>query len=286
MRKSISEWSFLPNLSMEERMRLARDAGFEGIEIALNEDTDGSQKELGLLCLDSTDEQIAEIVALAESVGIEIASVACGLYWKYSLTSDSEEDVKKAYQVTETLLRSAQKVGVDGCLVIPGCVYSSFAGLDPVPYDVCYQRALKAIRDLAPIAEETGVKMGLEYVWNGFLLSPLEFARFIEEVGSEYVGIYLDTGNMIATGLAEDWIRILGRRIVRVHFKDFKRSVGTLEGFCDLLEGDVNWPQVMKAFAEVGYDGWATAEMMPPYKHAPEQLLYQTSRAMDIILRM
>ncbi len=204
-------------------MRLAKDAGFEGIEIALNEDPDGSQKELGLLCLDSSAEQIAEIVAMAESVGIEIPSVACGLYWQYSLTSDSEEDVKKAYDITRTLLQAARLVGVDGVLVIPGCCFNTFAGLDPVPYDVCYERALKAIQDLAPVAEENQVKMGLEYVWNGFLLSPLEYAQFIDAIGSDYVGFYLDVGNMLVNGVAEDWIRILGSRIVRVHFKDFKR---------------------------------------------------------------
>ena len=89
------------------------------------------------------------------------------------------------------------------------------------------------MKQLAPLAEELGVSMGLEYVWNMFLLSPLEMLRFIEEVGSERVGFYMDVGNMMPTGFPEQWIRILGDHIVRVHFKDFKRSIGTLDGFCD-----------------------------------------------------
>jgi len=112
-----------------------------------------------------------------------------------------------------------------------------------------------------------------------FLLSPLELRDFIDSAKSRYVGAYFDVGNVLLTGFPEHWIRILGRRIKRVHFKDFKRSVGTVQGFCDLTKGDVNWKAVMKAFKDVGYDGPAVAEMMPPDK----TLLLRTSKAMDKI---
>jgi hexulose-6-phosphate isomerase len=107
---------------------------------------------------------------------------------------------------------------------------------------------------------------------------------FIDKINSPYVGAYLDVGNIIYSGYPEHWIRILGKRIKKVHFKDFRRAVGTLEGFVDLLAGDVNYPEVMKAFNEVGYEDYAIAEMIPNYKHYTNQIIYNTSRSMDQIL--
>ncbi len=288
MRKSINEWAFPADMPMQQRMQLAKRAGFEGIEVALTEDDEeGSQSALGLLCVESYEAGSERIRQMAEEVGIEIASVATGLHWSHSLTADDEAERQKAMEISQVLLKAANAVGVDGVLIIPGCVHATFIPNCPVvPYEVVYERAAAAIKDLVPLAEELGVSMGLEYVWNMFLLSPLEMARFIDEVGSERAGIYLDVGNMLPTGFPEQWIRIMGQRIVRVHFKDFKRTVGTLEGFCDLLEGDVNWPEVMAALAEVGYDGWATAEIMPPYAHSPEGRIFSTSQAMDRIFAM
>jgi hexulose-6-phosphate isomerase len=126
----------------------------------------------------------------------------------------------------------------------------------------------------------------VENVWNKFLLSPLEFRAFIDSFQNERVGAYFDVGNVLATGYPEDWIATLGHRIGRVHFKDYRRNVGSADGFCDLLSGDVNWPEVMRALRAVPYDGWVAAEMIPPvpfYKHCPEVLIPNTSRAMDAI---
>jgi hexulose-6-phosphate isomerase len=99
------------------------------------------------------------------------------------------------------------------------------------------------------------------------------------------VGAYFDVGNVVATGLPEDWIRILGKRICKVHFKDYRAAAGGLHGFVDLLAGDVNWPSVMAAFKEIGYDGWCTAEMLPPYTHCSEQIVFNTSAAMSAIFK-
>ena len=288
MRKSISEWAFPGSMPMLDRMKLAKEAGFEGIEVALTEDDQqGSQSELGLLCVESYEAGSEKMRQMAADVGIEIPSLATGLYWSYSLTSDDEAQRARAMEITRVLLKAANLVGVDAVLAIPGCVHATFIpGCPVIPYDVVYERAAAAIKEVAPLAEELGVSLGLEYVWNMFLLSPLEMARFIDETGSERVGIYLDVGNMLPTGFPEQWIRVMGERIVRVHFKDFKRSVGTIDGFCDLLEGDVNWPEVMKALSEVGYDGWVTAEMMPPYAHSPAGRIFATSAAMDRIFAM
>ena len=147
-----------------------------------------------------------------------------------------------------------------------------------------YDRALEAVKKLAPIAQENGVEIGLENVWNNFLLSPLEMRNFIDAVGSDWVGAYFDVGNVVYSGYPEHWIRILGKRIKKVHFKDYRRNPGTLNAFVDLLSGDVNWPEVMKAFRDVGYEGWAAGEMIPQYAYASDQIIYNTSASMERIL--
>ena len=147
---------------------------------------------------------------------------------------------------------------------------------------MAYDRALEAVKKLAPIAEEAGIQIGLENVWNSFLLSPLEFRDFIDKVGSPNVGIYLDTGNMRISGYPEQWIKIMGKRIFKVHFKDFRVSCSDM---VDLLAGDVDWPKVMAAFKAVGYEGWASAEMIPAYTHASTQIVYNTSASMDRIMK-
>ena len=122
-----------------------------------------------------------------------------------------------------------------------------------------------------------------------FWSSPLEMRGFIDQFQSEWVGAYFDVGNALATGYPEHWIEILGSRIVRVHFKDYRRAVGSVDGFCDLLSGDVNWPAVVQTLISLKYEGWVVAEMIPPvpfYKHCPEVLIHNTSRAMDAILSL
>ena len=149
---------------------------------------------------------------------------------------------------------------------------------------MAYERALSALRELAPVAESLKVSIGVENVWNRFLLSPMEMAEFIDKVGSDYVGAYFDVGNVLFSGYPEHWIKILNKRIKKVHFKDYRRKAGDLHGFVDILAGEVNWPAVMAQFEKIGYDGWVSAEMLPPYSHYPEAIIYNTSFAMDKIL--
>ena len=126
--------------------------------------------------------------------------------------------------------------------------------------------------------------MGIENVWNKFLLSPMEMAAFIDQFESPWVGAYVDVANIAPYGYAQDWLRVLGNRVVGIHFKDFRKSVGNLDGFVDLLEGDVDWPEVMTAIEEIGYDGPLVAEMIPCYRHYPMVRTANTSNAMDAIL--
>jgi len=263
-------------MTVAECMAMARDAGYDGIELSLDEE--------GEISLDSSEKEILEIKKIAEDQGIEIASLATGLYWAYPVTSSDPGIRQKSKDIVRKQLEIAACLGTDGILVVPGAV----AGLDPgsevVQYDVAYNRALEAFAELKAEAESFKVSIGLENVWNKFLLSPLEMRDFIDRIDSPYVGAYLDVGNIIYTGYPEHWIRILGKRIKKVHFKDYRRGVGTLEGFVDLLAGDVNFPEVIRALNDIGYDDYVTAEMIPNYTYHTNQIIYNTSRSMDTIL--
>ncbi len=276
MKKGISIWSFAePDL--KKCFALAKDAGFDGLEVALD--------ETGAVSLQSTKEDILAVKEMAKEAGIELYSVATGLYWTYNYTSEKEENRKKAKEITKKQLEVASWLGADTILVVPGAVNVAFEpGSEIVDYDVAYERALEALKELAPVAEELKVSIGVENVWNKFLLSPLEMRNFINEIGSAFVGSYFDVGNVLYCGYPEHWIKILGDRIKKVHFKDYRRNVGSLDGFVDLLAGDVDYIGVKNALDKIGYDNWVTAEMLPPYAQYPETILYNTSNAMDKIL--
>ena len=275
MKKGINAWSFQKN-SLAEMFDLAAKAGFEGVEVALD--------ETGEVSLESTEKDLMKVAAEAKNAGISLYSVASGLYWNYSLTDPDPAKRAKAQDIVKKQLETAAALNCETILVIPGAVRVSFSPeLGVVDYAVARERSLEAFDKLKAEAEATKVAIGLENVWNGFLTSPIELRDFIDTIGSPYVGSYFDVGNALYFGEPEQWIRILGSRIKKVHFKDYRRAVGSLDGFVDLLAGDVDYPEVMKAFKEVGYDGWASAEMIPGYQHYPDTLIYNTSNAMDAI---
>lgn len=281
MIKGISYWSFPGGLdgsmSIAKAMETAKKYGYESIELSFDLE--------GELSLNTTEAKAKEIAEMANNIGIKISSLASGMYWGASMTSDDKSVVQKSIDATKKYLEVASNVGVDTILVIPGAVDIFF---DPssktVSYCDCYKRASDAIAELIVPAKEAKVCMGIENVWNKFLLSPKEMAMFIDQFNSPFVGSYFDVGNCLLMGYPEHWITYLGKRIKKVHFKDFRRAVGTGDGFVDLLEGDVNWPEVMKAFKEIGYDGYVTAEMIPGYTYYPEIRIKNTSCAMDAIL--
>ncbi len=276
MKKGISIWSFTES-DLKKCFEIAKKAGFDGVEVALD--------EFGPVSLASTKEDILAVKKLAEEVGVELYSVASGLYWTYNYTSDKAENREKAKEITKKQLQVAAWLGCDTILVVPGAVHVVFEpDSEVIDYDVAYDRALEALRELAPVAEELKVSIGVENVWNKFLLSPMEMRDFIDKVNSPYVGSYFDVGNVLYSGYPEQWIKILGKRIKKVHFKDYRVSVGSLDGFVDLLAGDVNYIAVKNALDAVGYDSWVTGEMIPPYKQYSDTIIYNTSNAMDRIL--
>ncbi|MBE6883299.1 MAG: sugar phosphate isomerase/epimerase [Ruminococcaceae bacterium] len=277
MKKGISIWSF-PAGTLKESFLLAKDAGFEGVEVALDEGT-------GEITLESGEKDLLEIKKQADEIGIELYSVATGLYWSYFLNDEDETVRQKAQDIVKKQLEVAAVLGCESILVIPGCVNAEFAAPGKVyDYLTCYERSLESVMKVKSYAEQYKVQIALENVWNKFLLSPMEMRDFIDKVGSDYVGSYLDIGNVLANGFPEHWIRALGSRIKKVHFKDYRMEAGGLHGFVDLLAGDVNYPAVMEELKKIGYDGWVSAEMIPNYKYYTETIIYNTSNAMDRIM--
>jgi hexulose-6-phosphate isomerase len=221
-------------MSDAERFRLARDCGFDGIEAGPLADLKAA----------------AEQAKIAREEGVPIHSVLYG--WWPPFNGRDPKTVAKAIEGMEHALRCAQVMGADAVLLVPTRVTEEFN------YRDAYTASQEYVRRLIPTAEQTGVCIAIENVWNKFLLSPLEFARYLDELGSPWVRAYFDVGNVIIHGYAQDWIRTLGQRIVKLHLKDFKR-----QGYqwTNLLDGDVNWPEVRKAIGEVGFKGWMTAEL-------------------------
>ena len=252
MKKGINIWSFTSG-TLLDKFKLAADAGFEGIEVAIS--------DTGELGLDVTHEELLKIKKAANDLGLEIYSVCNDLVWGNSLTSPDPEERERAKKFVRRQLEVASILGADTILIVPGCVSASFApNFGVVDYDVAYDLACESIKDLIPDAEKYGVVIGVENVWNKFLLSPLEMRAFVDSFNSPWVQSYFDVGNVMLTGYPEQWIKILGKRIKKVHFKEFRCNVGNLDGFVDLLAGDVNYPEVMKALEEIGYKGFLTIE--------------------------
>ncbi len=282
MRKSINSWSLPATLALSDKLRLAREAGFEGFEIDLSDD--------GPLTLSSSRKEVEAVRKLAEQSGVQLSGLATGLYWNANPASNNPVIRARAEAILNKQVEIAQILGLDAILVVPAAVGADFVpNCEIVPYDTAWQRATDFIRAALPAGAKCGVRICIENVWNKFLLSPLEMRQFIAQFDSEWVGVYFDVGNALAFGYPEHWINILGRQIGRVHLKDYRRAVGSVDGFVEILSGDVNWVAVMSGLRTIGYDGWLTAEMIPPvpfYKFAPETLLFNTSRAMDAILAL
>jgi len=278
MKISASYWMFEGGLEarkpITEAMEEAKELGFDAIELAI--------AGKGVLTHQTTQGQCEDIAAAAKKIGIEISSVASGESWTCSPTANDPDTRKRIIKFTQKALQIAKWLGTDAYLFVPGAVDVFFLpDAEVIPYDVCYERASEAIRQILPRAKETGVAICIENVWNKFLLSPLEMRDFIDSFEAEMVGAYFDVGNVLLTGYPEQWIRILGKRIKRVHVKDFKLSVGTVEGFVDLLEGDVNFQTVKNALSDIGYDGYVTAELLPFEPGRPEK----TAQAMKKIFK-
>ena len=261
MQKGINYWAFPPDRDGSsadplEAMRAARDLGFDSFELTI--------EATGLISLATTADEAERVRQAAQVLGLSLTTVASGLAWSTSPTHPEAAVRDQAVRNYEKTLQIAAWLGAETLLYIPGMVSASFVpAFTPQPYDRVDAWAHESLRRLLPTAERLGVRIGVENVWNRYLLSPVEMRTFIDDFGSPLVGAYFDVGNVMLYGHPEHWIQILGPRIFAVHLKDFRVAVGNLEGFVDLLSGDVDYPAVMGALAQVGYHGPLTAEIVP-----------------------
>jgi L-ribulose-5-phosphate 3-epimerase len=220
--------------------------------------------------------------AAVRSQGLAVETLASGMSWAVCPSDPDPAVCRKAIDLHKAALQRAAWLGCDAMLFVPGAVKIVWEpGYGPVRYDQAVEWAREAVAALLPVADAVGVDLCVENVWNGLFYSPLELASFIDSFDHPRLGVYFDVGNVLGYHqYPPHWIEILGQRIRRVHIKDFKCEVGTLAGFCDLLEGDVPFPEVIAALRQIGYDRTLVAEMMPP----DNTLLQRTSTAMDRIL--
>jgi L-ribulose-5-phosphate 3-epimerase len=256
LRKSLY-FSMLPSsLSVGERFALARRIGFEGIEVPTMEDSAA----------------LEEAKDAAAKTGLRIHSIMNQRHWKFPLSSADPAVVKQSIEGLEISLRNAKALGAEVVLLVPGVVNADTSYID------AWNRSQKAVRGILPLAKELNVIIAVENVWNKFLLSPLEFARYVDEFESPFLRAYFDAGNIVLYGIPQDWIHTLGKRIVRVHVKGFDEKKREFVGLC---EGTIDWPKVRRAFEEIGYSGWINAEL----SGGDEVYLKEVNECMDKIIR-
>jgi len=246
--------------SVLEKFQAVKAAGFEGIEP-----------------LSHLNQQ--EVLAAFQATGLKPASVCCSTHWKKPLSDPDPAVRAEGIKGMQQALHDAKAYGASSVLLVPAVVNQK------VPYNDAYSRSQEEIRKLIPLAAELNVRIAIENVWNHFIMTPLEAARYVDEFQSPAVGWHFDVGNIIAFGWPEQWIRILNKRIAKLHIKEFSRKKMNTEGLpkgfdVDFLEGDDNWPAVMQALDDIGYNGWGIAEQ--PGGDTPEGL-HHLSTKMDVI---
>jgi hexulose-6-phosphate isomerase len=250
LKKGIMWGSIGTGKTVLEKFQAAKLAGFDGVEVDSHLDRN-------------------EVLRARESTGLKIHSVCDSRHWKLLLSSPDPKVREDGVEALKVALEDASVFGSDAVLLVPGRV------TEAVSYDECWNRSVEEIKKAIPTAEKLNVKIAIENVWNNFLLSPMEAVRYIDQFQSPFVGAYFDCGNILAYGWPEQWIKILGKRIAKVHIKEYSRKIADTEGKSagfkvKLREGDVNWSAVMKALDETGYQGWTGIEM--PGGDTPEGL--------------
>jgi len=227
--------------SVLEKMQAVKEAGFEGVEPNSHMNQD-------------------EVVEALDKTGLKAASVCCNTHWHHTLSHGSEEVREKGLEGLKHALRDAKRYGAGSVLLVPGVARSG------VSYQQCWQRSIEQIRKAIPLAEECGAVIAIENVWNDFITKETEAVRYLDEINSPWVKWHFDTGNIIWYGDPIDWIKKLGKRIHRLHIKEYSRDLAMKRdrgaGFsAKFMEGANNWPGIMKALDEIGYDGvWGIAE--------------------------
>lgn len=229
--------------SVLDKFKIIKEAGFQGVELNRPDAI-----------------PLEELQKAKAETGLEIAGIICTTHWGKPLSHPDEKVREQGFKGLELALKDAGELGCTRVLLVPGVVNKD------VRYDDCWKRSQELIKRAVPIAEAAKCKIAIENVWNQFLLSPVEAAYYVDEIDSPWVGWHFDIGNIVTYGWPEQWIRILGKRVLNLHIKEFSRKKRDAEGLwkgfnVELGEGDVGWPEVMKALDEIGYDGYGIAEV-------------------------
>lgn len=282
LKKSINLWAFPypQRMSLRECLQLAKDAGFDAVELNYDLDNDLSPK--------AGPAEFTAIRKMADEIGIAISGLCSFLFWPYPLTSNDPAKRARGLELAGLIAKAAHHLGVENVLVVPGAVTIPWRDdHEPVPNEVCDARAREAVGKLLGEAEKLGVYLNMENIFfNGYLMTPAEMNAFVDSFGNERCRVHFDTGNIMQYQQPEHWIPLLGNRIKNVHLKEFHRA-GTdhsLECFRPLLDGSVDWPAVVSALDASGFEGYLTFEYFRPWQHYPEALVHQTSDALDRIL--
>lgn len=275
MRKSIGDNMIPKGWSFVQGLELIKKSGYDGVELWLGDQA--------WFTMSVKDAEIRDLRRTVEAAGLVVSNVATGLHWKYPISARDPHVREEGIRIAERQIEAAQLLGSDAILVVAGLV------TEEVPYNEVYQRSVDSLQHLAPQAAKAGVRIGCENCNSEqrFLLSPREFAKFLDDVNRPQVGIHLDVGNIHDTGFTEQWIEIHGPRITRIHVKDVHRQRGRCghqSVYTNLFLGDNNWPAIRAALAKVGYDGWLIAEMEARYNCAPDQQFYDTSVAIGRLI--
>lgn len=274
MKKSIMRATLPMDSSVVKHLDLIKKAGFDGIQLGV------LNQPLSELSLRSNDADVEKLRKTLKDAGLEPHSIYLGVQFFY----EDEAQRKKAHEDGKRVIEIAHILGAKTWLIHPGQLTPT------IPYDDCWRYAIDGLNALKTRAESTHLRIGLENVWNKFLMSPLEFRRLLEEVNSPQVGIWFDIGNVVVFGYPEQWVRILGgKHLVGIHLKDFKRGpsnhFGTFEGFVPLFHGSVNWPAVMKQLAAAGFDDYLVSEVSLGHQPLPEALK-ELSRQIDVLMSL
>jgi L-ribulose-5-phosphate 3-epimerase len=272
VQRGVNAYAFPEGTGPAQLIEQAAAAGFETVEFAIPEEGDWSVQSLPA--------EAARWAARAGAAGLGTPTLVSNLFWKYPLSSSDPDRRRTGEAILRHLLESAAAAGAGTVLVVPGVVTAE------EPYDEVWRRSQESLAAAAPLAERLGVRIGVENVWNRFLLSPLEMARYVDEIGSRSVGVYFDIGNHLFAGFPDQWVRILGPRIFAVHAKDFSLAIGTRSGFVPLLYGDVPWRRVVLALRAIGYAGPLTAEVPPAGHGAARESLAEINRALRHIIAL
>ena len=269
MKPGINQWAFPDAMPAVEAISWAKRLGFQAFELCVGEQ--------GPTPITLTEAEATAIRRHAEKEDIVLHSIASGMGWQVPMSSIDPAVRAKGIESNRKALQIGGWIGAKALLVVPGVVDAATS------YDEALENALAGVQALLPDAERAAVAIAVENVWNKLLLSPTEMRDFIDQWESPWVGAYVDVGNIIPYGYPEHWIRILAHRIRAVHMKDFRAAVATLGGFVMLMEGDVNWPAVMEALGDVGFDGPLTAEYWT-YSHSRETMLRHVITALNAIM--